>query len=273
VKNIGTGYRATRTLTVWLICCVYAFSQEANSGGKDNAAGAQASGKQIFASHCAACHGLDGRGSERAPNIAGGRPERLSTAKLAKIVSEGVPNTGMPSFASLGPNNIRAVVHYVRLLQGKTQASKLRGDPENGKTLFFGMAGCSKCHAAGGSGTFIGSDLSEFASTHSAAEIRAAVLSPTSRASGAQLITVTTKDGHRYTGTVRNEDNFSLQLQSSDGTFHLFMKSNLQSREAVQPAPMPGDYGSKLSSQQLDDLVSYLYSIRDTHQAGRKEED
>src|SRR4030081_2551948 len=28
-------------------------------------------GEEIFASSCAGCHGLDGRGGERAPNIAG----------------------------------------------------------------------------------------------------------------------------------------------------------------------------------------------------------
>jgi hypothetical protein len=35
----------------------------------------------------------------------------------------------------------------------------------------------------------------------------------------------------KYSGRVRNEDNFSLQLQTLDGAFHLFMKSELRSFE------------------------------------------
>ena len=41
-------------------------------------------------------------------------------------------------------------------------------------------------------------------------------------------VAVTTADGQTLTGVVRNEDNFSLQLQTTDGTLHLFAKSELQ---------------------------------------------
>src|SRR5256885_9825619 len=41
---------------------------------------------------------------------------------------------------------------------------------------------------------------------------------------------VTTREGLQFTGIARNEDNFSLQLQSLDGAFHLFAKSDLQHR-------------------------------------------
>jgi hypothetical protein len=42
---------------------------------------------------------------------------------------------------------------------------------------------------------------------------------------------ISTQDGQKYSGRVRNEDNFSLQLQTLDGAFHLFMKSELRSFE------------------------------------------
>src|SRR5690348_3857846 len=62
----------------------------------------RASGTQIFASACASCHGLDGRGGERAPDIAQARAvQQLSNQQLTRILSAGIPGTGMPSFRSL----------------------------------------------------------------------------------------------------------------------------------------------------------------------------
>ena len=59
----------------------------------------------------------------------------------------------------------------------------------------------------------------------------------------------------------RNEDNFSLQIQALDGTFHFFTKSELRSIEYQARSLMPSDYGSRLSRQELDDLVSYLMNV------------
>lgn len=73
---------------------------------------------------------------------------------------------------------------------------------------------------------------------------------------------VQARDGREFTGTVRNEDNFSLQLQSEDGTFHLLMKSELLKVEFRSPPAMPTDYGNRLTSKELDDLVSYLHNLK-----------
>ena len=67
-----------------------------------------------------------------------------------------------------------------------------------------------------------------------------------------------TRAGEKLTGVARNEDNFSVQLQTLDGAFHFLMKSELQSLES-QPQPlMPSDYGSTLSRAELNDLISFL---------------
>src|SRR6266576_2616494 len=97
------------------------------------------SGKQIFGSNCVGCHGLDGTGSQRAPNIVSNpQVQKLSAEEMFRIVSDGVPGTGMPSFKSLGPPAIRSTVAYVRSLQGKNSVATLPGNPKQGKTLFFG---------------------------------------------------------------------------------------------------------------------------------------
>jgi hypothetical protein len=69
---------------------------------------------------------------------------------------------------------------------------------------------------------------------------------------------VTTREGRQFTGVARNEDNFSLQLQSLDGTFHLFSKADIDQLEFLPKSLMPSDYGSVLGSGEMDDLVSYL---------------
>jgi cytochrome c oxidase cbb3-type subunit III len=220
-------------------------------------------GRQVFSSSCAGCHGLDGRGGERAPDIAGKREvQRLSNAVLARIVHDGVPGTGMPSFRLLGASRIQAVVLYVRSLQGRGEAGRLPGNPEAGKGLFFGKAGCAECHMVAGAGGFIGSDLSNYGATESAEEIRQAILHPEASLDPARKTTVvTTMSGEQLTGIARNEDNFSLQLQTLDGSFHLFIRTDLKSVEHQDRSLMPSDYSSRLSHAELDDVVSYLMSV------------
>ena len=69
---------------------------------------------------------------------------------------------------------------------------------------------------------------------------------------------MTTRDGQKLSGIARNEDNFSLQLQTMDGSFYSFVKSDIQDIERSSETLMPSNYGSTLTSAELDDIVSYL---------------
>jgi cytochrome c1 len=53
-----------------------------------------------------------------------------------------------------------------------------------------------------------------------------------------------------------------VQLQALDGTFHLLEKSSLSELTFDSTPAMPSDYDSKLSKAELDQLVSYLMSMR-----------
>jgi cytochrome c oxidase cbb3-type subunit 3 len=220
-------------------------------------------GDKAFAASCAGCHGLDGRGSERAPNIADRQKvQHLSDSQIFRIIENGIPGTGMPAFHSLESSQIKALVIYLRTLQGTKRTKKtiqLPGDPRHGETIFFGKAGCSGCHTVAGQGGFIASDLAAYSSTRAAEEIRSAIIKPTSSSDRpVRLATATTRGGEKYVGRVRNEDNFSLQLQTLDGTFHFVSKSDLETLEYDSETLMPSDYGSKLSPDELNDVVSYL---------------
>jgi putative heme-binding domain-containing protein len=73
-----------------------------------------------------------------------------------------------------------------------------------------------------------------------------------------------TQDGNRLEGVIRNEDNFSVQLQTKDGGFHFFQKSNLRAVEHLERSLMPTDYSERLSASELNDLVSYLMNSGST---------
>jgi putative heme-binding domain-containing protein len=253
-----------------LIACAWsAHAQNSSQRAKPVQSGSAlvAEASKTFAATCAGCHGLDGRGGERGPNIAT-RQEvlRRSDAELLQTLRNGMPASGMPSFAGMGDAKLGAMVSYLRTLQRKNAAAPISGDVQHGESLFFGKARCSECHSIDGRGGFIGSDLSDFAAGSWAAEIKNAILTPDIDAKlSRSKVQVTLRDGKSWEGIVRNEDNFSLQLQSLDGVFHLVQKSDVvEVRRADQPL-MPDDYGKSLSPAELDDLVGYLMSVARSH--------
>ncbi len=222
-----------------------------------------ADGRQAFESRCAGCHGIDGRGGERAPDIAtSAKTQRRSDSGLAQIINNGIPAAGMPAFSTLDASTTQALVKYLRFLQGKTGSAALPGNPQNGKAIFFGPSRCSECHLAAGAGGFIASDLSSYGRSRPVEEIRDAIVKPNQPSNAPHgTVTIATRAGQTVTGVLRNEDNFSLQLQSLDGAFHLLMKSDVASIKRDLNSLMPADYGSTLSAGELNDLVSFLMSV------------
>lgn len=226
-------------------------------------------GRATFNSLCAGCHGLDGSGSDKAVNIsASSRVSRISNAELSGIISNGLPGTGMPAFHSLTPQQIRAVVGYLRSLQGKAGLGTLPGDPKLGKEIFFGKGDCYSCHAISGEGGFLGPDLTQYGATASVNVIRDEIVrSPRVPPQGYRAAVITTATGDRLEGLIRNEDNFTVQLQTRDGTFHLMRKNELTNLDRVDGSLMPTNYRERLSDNELNDLVSYLLKTPDPNKA------
>jgi len=75
------------------------------------------------------------------------------------------------------------------------------------------------------------------------------------------MAVATTRNGERFSGIVRNEDNFSVQLQTADGAFHFLSRSDLKRLEYQSKPAMPTNYGEKLDRKELDDLVNYIVSV------------
>lgn len=228
-----------------------------------------AQARSMYNSSCAGCHGLDGRGSDKAANIAGSANVRqMSDGELSGIISNGIPESGMPSFRNLTDRQLRGIVGYLRSLQGRAGAPLVHGDASRGKEIFFGRGDCSSCHTISGEGGFLGPDLTDYAATQSADVVRDQIVK-TSRvpSHGYRAAVLTTANGDRLEGLIRNEDNFSVQMQTEDGSFHFFKKAELRSFERRDSSLMPSDYKQRLSDRELDDLVSYLMKTPDPKRA------
>jgi mono/diheme cytochrome c family protein len=78
----------------------------------DTAAG----GKKVFQQRCSVCHGIDGSGNKRGPNLTSGPVQRQTDGALFWKISSGNSRTGMPGFSFLLRAQRWQLVQYVRTL-------------------------------------------------------------------------------------------------------------------------------------------------------------
>jgi cytochrome c oxidase cbb3-type subunit III len=179
----------------------------------------------------------------------------------------------MPPFDSFGTTKLKELIAYLRILQGKSAAAALPGDPQVGKVLFFGKARCSECHTIQGSGGFLGRDLSTYGATLSPLEIRASIQHPDPANKANKTAVITMRNSQQFTGVIRNEDNFSMQLQSLDGAFHFLTRSDIAKIEFLPRPIMSGDYAAILKPAELDDLVNFIIAASKTGKNSLKDQD
>ncbi|BAU46951.1 cytochrome C [Sulfurifustis variabilis] len=122
-------------------------------GGLSAQAAVGHSGARLYAQHCAACHGPDGRGGVGAPLAL---PDFLATADddyLARTIRLGRPGRVMPAFQHLSDAEVRAIVGHVRGFAQTRPAPRPavgRGDRARGEKLY--ARHCASCHGAKGEG-------------------------------------------------------------------------------------------------------------------------
>jgi cytochrome c oxidase cbb3-type subunit 3 len=262
--SAGTSIAFTVAFCLMAVGCVVLPAQDQPAAAPSNRnAASQMEAKAWYESVCASCHGLDARGGERGPDIVS-RPEvvRKSDAELTEILKNGRAAAGMPAFSSFGVGKLTALVAYLRLLQGRGSSATLPGDPNRGKALFFGKAKCAECHLVSGQGGVWAADLTAYAARLGADEVQARIVHPDKDLDPRRgIVEVVLHDSTMLSGLARNEDNFSLQLQTPDGVFHLLNKSDIRTETYAGMSGMPADYGSTLSAGELNDIVSFLLRV------------
>jgi len=68
-------------------------------------------GKGLFGQHCAACHGENLGGSDIAPELT---DLDMPDADLYELIYNGLPDGGMPSFASVGSDRVWKIVNFIK---------------------------------------------------------------------------------------------------------------------------------------------------------------
>jgi cytochrome c oxidase cbb3-type subunit III len=187
---------------------------------------------------------------------------------LSRVISNGIPGTGMPSVWSMSDDEVRDVIAYVRTL-GRVAPEPLPGDPDKGRVIYQ-KAECGNCHIVGGKGGNLGPELTDIGDRRGVLFLRSAMLHPgKDRALTAEgfatflpLLAVT-KDGRVLTGFRVNEDSFTLQLRDTANRLHSLQKNELEAVRKLDVSLMPS-YDKTLSQADIDDVVSYLASLKAT---------
>ncbi len=89
-----------------------------------------AQAQQPFATHCATCHGEDGRGTARGPGLAmNPRVAQQTVEQLRAYLERGNPGAGMPAFADLPAADLLALARYLRRINVETILPPPAADP------------------------------------------------------------------------------------------------------------------------------------------------
>jgi putative heme-binding domain-containing protein len=178
--------------------------------------------------------------------------------------------------SSLASERVWKIVAYLRTHAGRASAVSL-GNPKTGQELFFEKARCSQCHMVKGRGGRLGPDLSRIGAARSISYLTDKIREPDKLGKGMtvglwwelgqplvyQTVTVVTKEGQRITGSLRNEDTFSIQLMDPSEELHGFWKKDLEEVIHERRSLMPAYHEQILSQTELQDLLAYLDGLRE----------
>ena len=225
---------------------------------------AVAEGGAMFRTFCANCHGVDARGGTRGPDLTDGQWVHGATdAAIFGTITKGVTGTEMPP-AVLEEQEVWGLVAYLRSL-APTTAPTIVGDRTAGEQLFFGDAGCARCHMIGGRGGRLGPELSRIGAARAPAVLSEAIRTPgTHLTKGYETVRVVTKAGATINGVVRNEDTFSIHLMDGREAMHLLQKEDLKEVTYPRTSMMPEYPESMLDAAKLRNLVAFLAGLRGT---------
>lgn len=223
-------------------------------------------GERLFRVHCARCHGIDGAGGEGS-NLARSKLKHAADDEaLIAIINDGIAGTGMPAIWSLDDDQTRRVAGYVRTL-GRLEVEEMPGDPGRGAVVYQTSGGCPACHIIAGHGIGIGPELTDVGDRRGLAYLRSSMVDPAAAQSqtlGYQdYLTVRVRSAENGVEGLRiNEDAFSIQVRDISGRVHSFRKNELVEFEKIFAHSLMPEYGAVLSGQDMDDLISYLMSLR-----------
>lgn len=210
-------------------------------------------GRGHFESRCGGCHGGDGRGGERGPDVITTQSARSrDSTEVRQLIENGLPDRGMPGF-SLPEDEMTALVTFYRTQTAPASETAPTGDPVAGEELFFGEGNCFTCHVRGG-GRMVGPNLASIGARRTLHELASDLEHPsTDLAEGYQQVYVRLAGGEEIRGFVRNQSAHDMQVQTNDGRWRLLSAARVAETIRQPGSPMPAFRGDA-----VNDLVAYL---------------
>ncbi|MED5585720.1 MAG: PQQ-dependent sugar dehydrogenase [Verrucomicrobiota bacterium] len=147
------------------------------------------------------------------------------------------------------------------------------GNVKKGEEIFGGRkALCSQCHSTDGSNRLAGPDLKAAGDKFSREDLILSVLQPSSSImTGFALSVVTTRDGSKYSGVVKQSSSQELVIAGMGELRHRIAKAQIKEQVTSPVSMMPANLHAALSQAEFTDLVTYLESLKDERSRVRNE--
>lgn len=217
-------------------------------------------GAALFQLHCSYCHGTRGEGGRGADLTAGVYRMGGSDPELFKTIRVGVPGSEMPA-VRVGDDEVWKIVGFVKRLGSQGLSEKAPGNAEAGKAI-YAKNGCAGCHRIGTNGTDLGPDLTDIGRRRGLLFLNESLAKPEAFVPNSyRAVQLVMKSGPNVAGIRLNEDDLSVQVRDIAGNPRSYMKENIKELRRDKPSLMPS-YETRLSKQELADLVAYLNSLK-----------
>lgn len=219
-------------------------------------------GMGVFRLRCADCHGTDARGV-RGPDLTQLWVRGRTDEGIFRTITEGVSGTTMQPLDRVRTRDseIWDVIAYLRSLAAPPQRM-LTGDAARGHEIF--QANCSVCHQVDAVGGRIGPDLSRIGLARSVESLERRIRGDYGKMVDPAFAptTLTAASGESMQGVKKNEDLFSIQVIDVGGRIQGFEKEQLEALDVSSESLMPVFSPEVLSDDALEDLLSYLVTLR-----------
>lgn len=218
-------------------------------------------GARLYAGQCSLCHGPNGDGVNGVDLRRGQFRRSVSDEDLAGVITNGLADTGMPSF-KLQSAEINTLIAFIRAGFDVSGVAVRVGNPTRGQAIFDGKAACGTCHRVNGIGSYLAPDLSEIGSIRSPAALQRSLLDPTANMMPINRpVRIVTKDGRTIRGRRLNEDTFTVQIIDDQSRLLSLVKSDLREFDLAKTSTMPS-FAKTLTGDELGDVIAYLLTLK-----------
>lgn len=222
-----------------------------------------AAGGAIFLQNCAFCHGRDAMGGETGPDLTQSKivlGDKDGSA-ISAVVREGRIEKKMPAF-QFSNSELMSLVAFIRVRvadaasgkggrRGVEVADLQTGNAAAGKQYFNGAGGCSRCHSATG-------DLAGIANRFQGLRLEERMLNPGDTTT---KVTVTLPSGENITGRLAYQDEFTIGLRDSKGSYRSWSTSNVKFA-LNSPVQAHIEQFPRYTDKDVHDLMAYLQTLR-----------